>query len=57
MTSPVPPPLIAWTLRWVHNAHQGREFTPEEISQIADHYRRGIDAWESAAAICEGRTL
>jgi hypothetical protein len=44
-------------LEWTSNAHRGREFTVREVAEIADHYLRGADPMESAAAICEGRRL
>ena len=49
--------IVAWMLEWTSNAHRGREFTVREVAEIADHYLRGADPMESAAAICEGRRL
>lgn len=49
--------LVAWMLKWRDNAHNGREFTTQEIATAAEHYLAGVDPWESAAAICEGRAI
>ena len=49
--------LAKWMLDWRHNAHNDREFTIADIAKAVDHWRKGEDAWESAAAICEGREL
>lgn len=49
--------LFAWSLRWRDNAYQNRTFTAREIAVAVDHWRAGIDPWESAAAICEGRDI
>ena len=49
--------LIEWMLKWKDHVEAGRKLGPEEVSTILDHWQRGIDPWESAAAICEGRKL
>jgi hypothetical protein len=46
-----------WINRWVRNWPSGATLTAEQEAQMADHFVRGLDPYESAAAIAEGRTL
>ncbi len=49
--------LFAWTVKWCRNAYRDKEVTTRDVAMAIDHYQSDIDPWESAAAICEGRTL
>ncbi len=45
-----------WINQWARNWPSGATLTADQ-AQMADHFVRGLDPYESAAAIAEGRTL
>jgi len=49
--------IIEWALQFARNSASDFEMTDEQLNQVADHCVEGQDAWESAAAISEGRKL
>lgn len=48
---------VIWISRWFRNWPVGVAVTTEQELQMADHFVRGLDPYESAAAIAEGRSL
>ena len=46
-----------WMNAWHQNVADGYLLNDKTARRVADHYWRGIDAWESAAAIYEGRDI
>ena len=49
--------LAAWMLRWSANACTDHDFTDGDIATAVNHFRAGVDAWESVSAIMEGREI